>query len=72
MYLVKKKETGEYVALKAIRKMFVVEKEYFEEVVREKAILQQVENPFLVNLKCAFHTPDKLFLVMPFVQGGDL
>lgn len=71
VYLAQKKDTGEYFALKGINKMFVVEKDYFESVMREKQILQELDNPFLVNLKCAFHTPEKLFLVMPFIQGGD-
>lgn len=39
---------------------------------REKEILFQAKHPFLVGLKCAFQTPDKLFLVMPFIRGGDL
>lgn len=39
---------------------------------REKEILHEAKHPFLVGLKSAFQTPDKLFFLMPFVQGGDL
>lgn len=39
---------------------------------REKEILHEADHPFLVGLKSAFQTPDKLFFLMPFLQGGDL
>jgi serine/threonine protein kinase len=67
-----KKDTEELYALKTIRKLFVIEKKQFDQVRREKEILHEASHPFLVGLKCAFQTPDKLFLLMPFVQGGDL
>ena len=67
-----KKDTKELYALKTIKKMFVIEKKQFEQVKREKAILKDADHPFLVGLKSAFQTPDKLFFLMPFVQGGDL
>ena len=71
VYLAQKKDTKEIFAIKTIRKIMVAKKGYFEEVMREKEILQKANHPYLINLKCAFHTPDKLFLVMPFIQGGD-
>ena len=55
-----------------IKKLFVIEKKQFEQVKREKEILHKAQHPFLVGLKSAFQTPDKLFFLMPFVQGGDL
>lgn len=72
VYLVQKKSTKELFALKTIKKLFIIEKKQFEQVKREKEILYEANHPFLVGLEAAFQTPDKLFFLMPFVQGGDL
>lgn len=72
VYLVQKKGTKELFALKTIKKLFIIEKKQFEQVKREKEILYEAKHPFLVGLHAAFQTPDKLFFLMPFIQGGDL
>lgn len=71
VYLVENKNTKKLYALKTLNKMYFVNKKNFDAVIREKQILQEAVHPFLVGLECAFHTPAKLFLVMPFLQGGD-
>ena len=35
-------------------------------------MLTKVAHPFIVGLICAFQTQTKLYLVMPFVAGGEL
>jgi serum/glucocorticoid-regulated kinase 2 len=72
VYLVEQKATKKLYALKTIKKLFIIEKKQFEQVKREKEILYEAKHPFLVGLQAAFQTPDKLFFLMPFVQGGDL
>lgn len=72
VYLVEQKSTKKLYALKTIKKLFIIEKKQFEQVKREKEILFEAKHPFLVGLQAAFQTPDKLFFLMPFVQGGDL
>ena len=72
VYLVQKKGSKELFALKTIKKLFIIEKKQFEQVKREKEILYEAKHPFLVGLHAAFQTPDKLFFLMPFIQGGDL
>lgn len=67
-----KKDTGEIFALKSVRKLAVIEKNQFESIRREKEIQHDANHPFLVGLKCAFQTPDKLFFLMPFIECGDL
>ena len=32
----------------------------------------QVNHPFLVGLKCAFQSKDKLYFVMDYLVGGEL
>lgn len=72
VYKCEKKDTGEIFALKSVRKLAVIEKNQFESIRREKEILHNANHPFLVGLKCAFQTPDKLFFLMPFIECGDL
>lgn len=72
VYLVEKKDTKDLYALKTIKKSFVIDHNQLEQVKREREILYQASHPFLIGLKSAFQTPDKLFLLMPFIQGGDL
>lgn len=67
VYLAEKKNTKELYALKTIKKLFIIEKKQLEQVMREKEILHEANHPFLVGLKSAFQTPDKLFFLMPFV-----
>ena len=38
----------------------------------ERSIMEKVDHPFVVGLKCAFQTTHKLYMVMDFVQGGDM
>ena len=35
-------------------------------------VCREVDHPFLVKLHYAFATPDKLYLIVDFVQGGEL
>lgn len=73
VYLAQKKDTEEFYALKAVRKLAIIEKNQFGAIRREKDILSSsTSSPFLVDLKCAFQTSDKLWLVMPYIAGGDL
>lgn len=38
----------------------------------ERDILSQAKNPWVVELKCSFQDEKFLYLVMEFLQGGDL
>jgi len=38
----------------------------------ERKILSTVNHPFIVKLRFAFQSPDKLYLVMDYCPGGDL
>lgn len=38
----------------------------------ERNILKFTNHPFLVGLKFAYQTPDKLYLVLDFMNGGEL
>ena len=38
----------------------------------ERSVLAQINNPFIVPLKFSFQSPEKLYLVLAFVNGGEL
>ena len=38
----------------------------------ERDILTKLKHPFIVNLNYAFQTKDKLFMILDFVNGGEL
>lgn len=50
----------------------IIELDQMEHAKAEKKVLSHINNPFLVNLEYAFQTPEKLYFVMEFMQGGEL
>ncbi|ODV92002.1 hypothetical protein CANCADRAFT_30275 [Tortispora caseinolytica NRRL Y-17796] len=69
---VRKKDTNRIYALKTIRKAHVVSKSEVTHTLAERTVLAQVRNPFIVPLKFSFQSPEKLYLVLPFINGGEL
>lgn len=69
---VRKKDTGRIYAMKIIRKQNIVERDEVEHTIAERNVLAQINHPFIVNLKFSFQTPEKLYLVLAFVNGGEL
>jgi serine/threonine protein kinase len=67
-----KKDTKRIYAMKVMNKKVIVEKNDTEHIKAERRILQKVRHPFLMTLHMSFQTPDKLYLVMDFVNGGEL
>lgn len=59
-------------AIKILNKSTVVRMEQVEQTLMEKRILQSVTSKFLIDLRYVFKTNSNLFLVMPFIQGGEL
>jgi len=69
---VKKKDDGQIYAMKVLRKEAIVARKQVDHTRAEKAILQKIEHPFIVKLHYAFQTEDKLYMVLDFVNGGEL
>ena len=67
-----KKDTGRIYAMKIIRKQNIVERDEVEHTIAERNVLARINHPFIVNLKFSFQTPEKLYLVLAFVNGGEL
>jgi len=69
---VRKKDTGRIYALKTIRKAHIVSRHEVTHTLAERTVLGQVTNPFIVGLKFSFQTADKLYLGLPYTNGGEL
>ncbi|KAJ3894330.1 kinase-like domain-containing protein [Lentinula edodes] len=70
---VRKKDTQRIYALKTIRKAHIAQRPgEITHILAERTVLALVNSPFIVPLKFSFQNPDKLYLVMSFVNGGEL
>ncbi|KAJ3398302.1 hypothetical protein CcCBS67573_g08369 [Chytriomyces confervae] len=67
-------QTNTYVALKVLRKHDVVKLKQVEHTLDEKRILEALCNgcPFLVHLYGSFMDCEYLYLVLEYIQGGEL
>jgi len=69
---VKKKGTEDIYAMKVMRKEAIIQKNQVTHTKDEKAILQQISHPFIVKLHYAFQTKDKLYMILDYINGGEL
>ncbi|KAG8935804.1 AGC protein kinase Gad8 [Tulasnella sp. 418] len=69
---VRKRDTSRIYALKTIRKAHIASRNEITHTLAERTVLAQVNNPFIVPLKFSFQSPAKLYLVLAFVNGGEL
>ncbi|KIP05161.1 hypothetical protein PHLGIDRAFT_31013 [Phlebiopsis gigantea 11061_1 CR5-6] len=69
---VRKRDTSRIYALKTIRKQHIVERGEITHTLAERLVLARVSNPFIVPLKFSFQSEQKLYLVLAFVNGGEL
>ncbi|KAF9108368.1 hypothetical protein BGX27_008359 [Mortierella sp. AM989] len=72
VFLAKKRATGDYFAIKVLKKSDMVAKNQVTNVKAERLILMnQTDSPFVVNLYFSFQSKDYLYLVMEYLNGGD-
>lgn len=71
VFLVTMTATGRLYALKAISKHRLQDQRKKHHTMQERDILVSVKSEFLVKLHYAFQNPQKLFLVLDFMQGGE-
>ncbi|KAL8283526.1 hypothetical protein RQP46_005629 [Phenoliferia psychrophenolica] len=61
-----------YFAMKVLEKATVVRLRQVEHLNSERSTLAQVSHPFIVNLFCTFQDERNLYLLLEYVQGGEL
>jgi serine/threonine protein kinase len=72
VHLVKYKPTGKHYAMKVLKKAEIIKLRQVEHTMNEKQILEQLDFPFLVKILGTFQDSNNLFLVLEYVQGGEL
>ncbi|RLN20850.1 hypothetical protein BBJ28_00001007 [Nothophytophthora sp. Chile5] len=70
--LAKHKPTGAAYALKVLDKASVVAYKQQKNVLNEKSVMAQCNHPFLLKLFTTYKDATKLYMLIEFVQGGEL
>jgi len=69
---VKKKSNNKVFAMKILKKRAIVARNQVEHTKAERKILQALQHPFLMTLRYAFQSKEKLYFVLDYFQGGEL
>jgi serine/threonine protein kinase len=72
VFLVKKKDSGQLYAMKVFKKREIDQKYQRIRIMTERKILLNNKSPFIVSLKYSFQDFNRIYIVMEFVQGGEL
>ena len=65
------KSTGEYYAMKQLKKSEIIRLKQVDHMMSEKGILKSMNHPFVVNMYGSFHDPRFLYLVLEYIVGGE-
>jgi len=58
--------------MKILNKKTIVERNEVEHTKAEKSILMKLSFPYLVKLHWSFQTPERLYFIMDYINGGEL
>ncbi|GAB5363513.1 hypothetical protein AAMO2058_000889600 [Amorphochlora amoebiformis] len=72
VYQVRLKETGDIYALKVLKKSHLAKRKQIGHTRTERKVLQNIEHPFIVSLRYAFQTEQRLYMVLDYFTGGEL
>lgn len=70
--MVKKKDTGKTYAMKMLTKKDLVRRKQIQHTMTERAVISEIDHPFIVSLHFAFQSDTRLYLVTDFFNGGEL
>ncbi|KAJ7224408.1 kinase-like domain-containing protein [Mycena pura] len=70
--VVQHKQTRDLYALKYINKAKCVKMKAVPNVIQERRLLEEIDHPFVVNLRYAFQDDENCFFVLDLMLGGDL
>jgi len=69
---VRKKTDGKVYAMKILKKRAIIARNQVEHTKAERKILESLQHPFLMTLRYAFQSKEKLYFVLDYFQGGEL
>ncbi|KAL7229553.1 hypothetical protein ACSBR2_008125 [Camellia fascicularis] len=72
VFLARKRATGDLFAIKVLKKADTIRKNAVESILAERNILISLRNPFVVRFFYSFTCRENLYLVMEYLNGGDL
>lgn len=72
VHLTKHKASGQYFAMKVLKKLEIVRLKQVEHTMNEKSILEKLDHPFIVNMFGSFQDPHNLYIVLEYVSGGEM
>jgi len=70
--VVQHKQTKELYALKYINKAKCVKMKAVANIIQERRLLEEIDHPFVVNMRYAFQDDENCFFVLDLMLGGDL
>ncbi|KAK2463449.1 hypothetical protein APHAL10511_004535 [Amanita phalloides] len=70
--VVEHKQTKKLYALKYIDKSRCIRQKAVANIIQERRMLEEVDHPFVVNLRYAFQDDENCFCVLDLMLGGDL
>lgn len=71
VFQVRHKKTKEIYAMKVLSKADIKRRNQIERTRTERQVLATINHPFIIRLAYAFHSPQKVYMVMDFMHGGD-
>ncbi|KAI0368810.1 kinase-like protein [Pilatotrama ljubarskyi] len=70
--VVEHKKTKQLYALKYIDKAKCIKQKAVANIIQERRLLEEIDHPFVVNLRYAFQDDENCFFVLDLMLGGDL
>jgi len=70
--LVRRKVDNTLYAMKVLQKLNIMKRNQVEHTKTERSVLGRIDHPFIVGMKFAFQSHDKLYFVLDYCAGGEL
>lgn len=72
VFLVKKNDSGQFYAMKVLKKNKISNGRSKSRVKIERDIIMSIRHPFIVDLHYSFQTEEKLYFILDYLNGGDI
>jgi len=72
VHLVRSVHNGRYYAIKVLKKAQIIRMKQIEHTNDERRMLKLVEHPFLIRMWGTYQDARNLFMVMDYIEGGEL